>query len=200
MIRLKELRKIKKITQQELADYLNITQATLSGWESGKFEIDYSNLFKCAEFFGVSIGYILGQEEIPPKRKGVKIPVYGKVAAGIPIEAIEDVIDYEEINEDMARNGEYIALQIKGDSMEPRILDGDTVIVRLQPNFNNGDTVVVLINGNDATCKKIKKTPEGVMLISINPAYEPMFYSKKDVASLPVRVIGKVVELRAKFK
>ena len=99
----------------------------------------------------------------------------------------------------MAAKGEYIALKIKGDSMEPKISDGDVVIVRLQPDFNNGDIVIVLVNGDEATCKKIKKTPEGVMLISTNPAYEPMFYSKKQVGELPVRVLGKVVELRAKF-
>lgn len=133
------------------------------------------------------------------KPQGVRIPVYGSVAAGIPLDAIQDIEDYEEITEDMARTGEYAALKIKGNSMLPRFTEGDVVIVRLQDDVDNGDIAIVMVNGDEATCKKIKKTPEGVMLISTNPDYEPMFYSNQEIADLPVRIWGKVVELRAKF-
>ncbi len=187
------------MNQQKLADLIGVSRSTIAMWETDSSQPDNESLKKLSYILDCSIDFLLGREETEPKRIGVKIPVYGKVAAGIPIEAIEEIIDYEEIDEDMARNGEYIALQIKGNSMEPRMLDGDVVIVRLQSDFNNGDTVIVLVNGDEATCKKIKKTPEGVMLISTNPEYEPMFYSKKQVEDLPVRVLGKVVELRAKF-
>ena len=132
-------------------------------------------------------------------KKGVRIPVYGSVAAGIPIEAITDIEDYEEITEDMARTGSFAALKIKGDSMEPRFTAGDVVIVKLQDDVDSGDIAIVLVNGDEATCKKIKKTPEGVMLISTNPNYEPMFYSNREIEEKPVRIWGKVVELRAKF-
>lgn len=132
--------------------------------------------------------------------KGAKsIPVYGSVAAGIPLNAIQDIEDYEEIAEDMARSGEYAALKIKGNSMLPRFTPGDVVIVRLQDDVDSGDIAIVLVNGDEATCKKIKKTPEGVMLISTNPDYEPMFYSNQEITDLPVRIWGKVIELRAKF-
>lgn len=131
--------------------------------------------------------------------QGVKIPVFGNVAAGIPISAITDIEDYEEIPSDMAARGEYCALRIKGNSMEPMMLPGDTVIIKVQQDVNDGEIAVVLINGNDATCKKIKKTPEGVLLISLNPTYEPMFFSNADVLELPVTVFGKVVELRRKL-
>lgn len=128
-----------------------------------------------------------------------RIPVYGSVAAGIPIEAITDIEDYEEITEDMARQGEYAALKIKGNSMLPRMANGDVVIVRLQDDVDTGDIAIVLVNNEEAICKKVKKTPDGIMLISTNPEYEPMFYTNKDIAEKPVRVWGKVVELRAKF-
>lgn len=131
--------------------------------------------------------------------QGVKIPVFGNVAAGIPISAITDIEDYEEIPADMAACGEYCALKIKGNSMEPMMLQGDTVIIKVQEDVNDGEIAVVLINGDDATCKKIKKTPEGVMLISLNAAYEPMFYNNKSIEELPVRIFGKVVELRRKL-
>ena len=130
--------------------------------------------------------------------------MYGNVAAGVPILAVEnfdsnDPDDWEEITEEMASTGEYFALRIHGDSMEPRMQEGDVVIVRLQQSIETGDIAIVRVNGDEATCKKIKKTPEGLILISINPSYEPMFYSPKDVETLPVEIIGKVVELRAKF-
>ena len=129
----------------------------------------------------------------------VRIPVYGSVAAGIPLDAIQDIEDYEEISEDMARVGEYAALKIKGNSMLPRFTPGDVVIVKLQDDVDTGDIAIVMVNGDEATCKKIKKTPEGVMLISTNPEYEPMFFTNQEIKDKPVRIWGKVVELRAKF-
>ena len=123
----------------------------------------------------------------------------GNVQAGIPIEAIEDIIGYEEISNEMAQSGDYFALRIRGDSMEPRMHEGDVVIVRKQDDAETGDVCVVMVNGDDATVKRIKKSPEGLFLIANNPAFEPMFFSNREIDELPVQVIGKVVELRAKF-
>ena len=138
-------------------------------------------------------------EEPAPKRKGVVIPVLGHVAAGIPIEMIEDIIDTEEIPEDMAKHGEFFALKIKGDSMMPSINNSDVVIVRQQEDAENGDIVIAAINGNDAVCKRLKKYSDGISLISLNPAYEPLYFNVSDVQEAPVKIIGKVVELRRKF-
>lgn len=80
------------------------------------------------------------------------------------------------------------------------MLDGDVVIVRLQDTIETGDTAIVIVNGDEATCKRIKKTQDGIILISNNPEYEPMFYTNKQIEELPVRVFGKVVELRAKIR
>lgn len=213
MNRVKELRKEHKISQQKLADILNVHQTAISQWETGRTSPDISIATEMAKLFNVSLEYLLGIEEgaseesipsKPARRKGVRIPVYGDTAAGVPILAIEDFDsddpdDWEEITEDMARGGDYIALRIKGDSMEPRMKTGDVVIVRLQPTIETGDVAIVRVNGDSATCKKIKKTPQGLWLISFNPEYEPMFYSPKEIEELPVAIIGKVVELRAKF-
>lgn len=127
------------------------------------------------------------------------IPVLGDVAAGIPIEAVQDIVDYEEIDAAMAATGEFFGLRLKGSSMEPRMREDDVVIVRKQSDAESGDTVVVMVNGDSATVKKIKKGPSGITLIPNNPAYDPMFYSNDEIAALPVRILGKVVELRAKF-
>lgn len=121
------------------------------------------------------------------------------MAAGIPLEMIEDVIDIEEISEDMACTGDFFGLQIHGDSMEPKMSDGDVVIVRQQDDAETGDTVIATVNGTDATCKRLRKYRDGIELIATNPSYEPMYFSNQEISEKPVRILGKVVELRAKF-
>ena len=115
------------------------------------------------------------------------------------MEAVENIIDYEEISVEMARRGEYFALKVKGDSMEPKISAGDIVIVRKQEDIDSGDLAIVLVNGNEATIKKVMKFNGGINLVPNNPDYEVMTYTNEQIESLPVNVIGKVVELRAKF-
>ena len=193
------LRKQKGLTQKDMADFLGISRQAYANYETGNREPDLTTLKRIAEYFNVSVDFIVDNETEPTQNKGTRIPVYGNVAAGIPIEAITDIEDYEEIPEELARTGKFAALKIKGDSMEPKISDGDVVIVKLQESVDNGEIAIVMVNGDDATCKKIKKTPEGVMLISTNPDYEPMFYSNREIEEKPVRIWGKVVELRAKF-
>lgn len=199
MNRIKELRAQKGIKQTELAKVLSVSQAALSGYETGKYEADLATYKKIAEYFGVSVDYLLGGSEKSSKSDAIRIPVLGRVAAGIPIEAIEEIIDYEELDAEEYGHGEYFGLKIAGQSMEPKISDGDVVIVRRQPDVESGEIAVVLVNGYDATVKRIKKSPQGVTLIPSNPAYEPMYYSNEEIESLPVVIVGKVVELRAKF-
>jgi len=132
-------------------------------------------------------------------RKKKTIPVLGSVIAGIPIDAIEDIIDYEEIGEDILRTGtDFFGLKVKGDSMSPMLLEGDTLIIKKQDDCENGDIAVVLINGDDATVKKVVKHETGIILQPINPSYDPLSFTKKEVNKLPVRIIGTVVELRRK--
>lgn len=175
---------------------LGFSNATAVRWKKGSMPND-TTLKKIADYFGVSVEYLKGESKSPRRIK--KIPVLGNVAAGVPIEAIEEWDDWEEIDEDQYPAGEYIALRIHGDSMEPKFSEGDVVIVQYGNPCESGDIAIVMVNGSEATCKKIKFMPEGIFLISLNPEYEPMFFSAKEVVELPVRVLGKVVELRAKF-
>lgn len=186
--------------QSALAAELNVGQNTISNWETGKTEPDQKSLKMMAEIFKTSIDELLGQTSNLGRDGYIRIPVLGRVAAGIPIDAIEEIIDWEDISADMAAGGaEYFGLQIKGDSMEPKISDGDIVIVRKQPDVDSGEIAVVLVNGDDATVKRVKKSVAGITLISNNPAYDPMFYSNEDIEKLPVAILGRVVELRAKI-
>ena len=198
MNRIKELRQANGVKQSDLAKAINVSQATMSEYETGKYEPDIATLRKIAAYFSVSVDYVVGGERAT-KKHGVRIPVYGAVAAGIPMEAIEDIVDYEEIEPELASSGDFFGLRIKGSSMEPRICDGDVVIVRCQEDADTGDVAIILVNGYEATCKRIKKDGHGIALIPNNPAYEVKYYSAEEISSLPVRIIGKVVELRGKF-
>lgn len=195
---LKNARKAARLTQAELASKIGITQSGYSDWERGETKIDSASLAKLSEILEVSIDYLVGKTN-SPGNKYIRIPVLGRVAAGIPIDAIEEIIDWEDISATAATDGEYFGLVIKGRSMEPKISDGDTVIVRKQPDVRDGEIAVVLVNGDEGTVKKIKKGPHGVTLISSNPAYDPMFYTNEEIEHLPVQILGRVVELRAKL-
>lgn len=135
------------------------------------------------------------------RRKIARIPVLGRVAAGIPIEAIENIEDYEERYISVLEDPhDYFALRIVGHSMEPRIWDGDVVIVHKQDDVDSGQIAVVLVNGDDATVKQLKKSSSGITLIGLNPTvYSPHFYTADEVISLPVRILGLVVEVRGKI-
>lgn len=201
MNRLIELRQAKGFTMKETAVKLGMPYTTYVSYEKGDREPNSEILIKLADFYNTTVDYILGVNDNPlhESSSGVIIPVLGYVKAGIPMTAIENIIDYEEISQEQARTGEFFGLQIKGDSMEPRITEGDVVIVRKQETVENGELAVVLINGDDATVKKFYKTDAGIKLVSTNPTYDPFFFTPDEVNSLPVSVIGKVVELRAKF-
>lgn len=199
MNRIKQLRKQNNLSQKELADLIPVNQTAISQWERGVTTPNPNALKRLCTIFNKSADYFLEFETEHESKRGVKINVLGSVAAGIPISAIQDIIDEEEISEELASSGEFFGLIIKGDSMSPIITNGDTVIVKSQDYAENGEIAIVLVNGDEATCKKIKKTPEGVMLIPLNPDYEPTFYSNKQIEQLPVRIIGKVVEQRRKF-
>lgn len=196
---LKSLRKEKGWTQQEVANRLGIERSTYTRYETGDSEPNFEMLELLSQIFDVSTDVLIGRSAIPTPSGGIRIPVLGNVAAGIPIEAVTDIVDYEEIDSTMSKTGDYFGLRIKGASMEPRMREGDVVIVRKQDTADTGDTVVVLVNGDSATVKKIKYGESGITLLPTNPAFEPLFYDRQEVETLPVRVIGKVVELRAKY-
>lgn len=205
---IKERRLAMGYTQEELAQKLGLQKSAIAKYENGRVEnIKRSIIVEMAKVLECSPSYLMGWDSnilpIPngskEKKKGITINVLGRVAAGIPIEAVEDIIDTEEITEEMAATGEFFGLKIHGDSMAPRICEGDVVIVRQQNDAENGEIIIATVNGTDATCKRLRKYRDGIELVSLNPSYNPMFFSMEEIASKPVRIIGKVVELRGKL-
>lgn len=200
--RIKDLRERLNISQVDFANKINVSKQTLYKYENNIItNIPSDKIEAVAKIGNISPAYLMGWDidSSVTIKKGISVPVLGRVAAGIPIEAIEDIIDTEEITEEMAKTGQYFGLKIKGSSMEPKISNGDIIIVRCQDDAESGDIVVATVNGTDATCKRIRKYRDGIELISNNPEYPPKFYSNKQIAELPIKILGKVVELRAKF-
>lgn len=188
------------VTQTEICNTLGFKMPTFSDWVNAKTYPRIDKIELMANYFGISKADLVEERSTHTSSgNGVTINIYGRVAAGIPFEMIEDIIDTEEISEEMARTGSYFGLMIKGNSMVPNICDGDIVIIRCQNDAENGDTVIATVNGNDATCKRLRKYKDGIELIANNPSYEPMYFSNKDVLEKPVKILGKVVELRRKF-
>lgn len=200
--KLKKCRKDRSLSQKEFGQKIGVAESTVSLYESNKRFPDADTLKKISALFEVSLDYLLGNEPAKaaqPKTtgRGVRIPVLGRVVAGIPIEAVEEILDYEEITPELAATGEFFALQVKGDSMLPKLEEGDVVIVKKQADVETGDIAIVLVNGDEATIKQVKKVNGGIMLYGFNPdVYEPHFYSNQQIEELPVQILGKVIESR----
>ncbi|MBP3442980.1 MAG: helix-turn-helix domain-containing protein [Clostridia bacterium] len=193
---IKDLRRKKGITQSELAALCGVHQTAVSQWENGRTLPDKNSLVKLSDFFGVSIDTLMNKPSVTNHNS---IPVVGYVRAGCPAEAIENIIDYEDISSEMAAKGDHFGLKVVGDSMSPRICQDDIVIVRKQNYIESGEIGVVLINNLDATIKKVIKNGTGLTLIPFNPEYDPLVFTAEEIVTLPVTIIGKVVELRGKF-
>lgn len=198
---IKRLREEKGLSQDALAKLTGYTdRSSITKIEKGLVDLQQSKIELFAKALGTSARELVGwDDDENANKKGVQIKVYGCVAAGIPLEMIEDVIDIEEISEEMARTGDFFGLRIKGDSMTPDICDGDTVIIRQQDDAESGDIVIATINGDEATCKRLRKYKDGIELIAINPSYGTLEFSNEEIARKPVKILGKVVESRRKF-
>lgn len=207
-MRLKHAMELRDIRQAELVELTGISKGALSSYLSGRYAPKQNSIYLLSKALRINEAWLMGadvpmdsdaKEEPQSKYHPIKIPVLGRVATGVPLEAVEEIIDTEEIPEEMAKTGEFFGLRLKGDSMEPRMNEGDVVIVRKQDDADSGDIVIALVNGCDATCKRLIKYAGGITLAALNPKYSPMMYSDEEIAEKPVRIIGKVVELRGKF-
>lgn len=192
------LRTKNNMTLEELGNKVGVGKSTVRKWENGMIaNMRRDKIAKLADALNTTPAYLMGWEE--EHKKGVKIPVLGHIQAGVPVEAIEDILDWEEIDEKLAKTGDYFCLQVRGKSMEPKFSEGDVVVVRQQSDVDSGQIAIVLVNGEDATIKQVQKFNGGITLVPFNNAYPTQTYTNKEIKSLPVTILGRVVELRAKF-
>lgn len=190
----------------------DISPSYLSLFETGKrkpsavvlkklapiYNLDYIDLYEKAGYLDLAEKEKISNTNTSASNSAV-VMIYGTIPAGIPMECIEDVIDTEEIPSEMLKgNKQYFGLKVKGDSMEPEYLDGDTLILLRQENCESGDDCVVMVNGFDGTFKRVFKNENGIVLQPLNNKYSPMVYSNEDIEKLPVRILGVVEEIRRK--
>lgn len=194
--RIKKIRNDLKLTQAETAKRAKISRTYYADVERGRYNPSLETLNDIAAALGTTAEDILSSGE----KNSFKVPVFGSVSAGNPLIAMEDIVEWEELPKEWENQGVFYGLRVKGASMEPRISDGDVVIVKQQNDVESGELAIVLIDGDEATFKKVQKGEDGITLIAFNPTvYSPHFYTNSDIKNLPVQIIGKVIEARLKF-
>lgn len=193
-LNLKRIMNRQNKNQNDVIKDLGIKQSTFSDWYLGKRIPRMNVIFQLAEYFKVDIRDLIDE---PKLNRGNRIPIFAKIPAGIPIELIEDIVDYEELDPKMfTGDKEYFGVRVSGDSMYPEYRDKDILIVQKTSDCESGQDCIVMINGNDGTFKRVKKTEEGIILQPLNPNYEIKFYSNKEIEELPIKIIGVVKEIR----
>ena len=209
----KHLRNVNNVSQQSLADKIGVDRSTVSRIENGEIETTVENAIKLANAFNVTLNDLVSKDlrfdngeliELP--KRIVKIPVYGTIKAGTPIEAQQDILEYVDIPEEWTKGGKrYYGLKISGDSMMPKYQDNDIVIFQYIEDMveANGKDCAVMVNGFDATFKNVRLNQNGIQLIPLNinnlDGYEPTFYDSEQIQSLPIKIVGIAREKRTRL-
>ena len=206
--RLKKAMELRNLKQVDLVEKTKLDKTLINKYLAGISRARQQKLTSLADTLNVNEVWLMGYD-VPMDRdltigttlasKSAIVFVYGTIPAGIPIECIENIIDTEEIPTDMLKGGkQYFGLKIKGNSMAPEYLDKDTIILEKVEDCESGQDCVVMVNGNDGTFKRVFKNENGIILQPLNSEYQPIIYNNEQIEQLPVRIIGKVVELRRK--
>lgn len=192
--RIRELRTEKGITMEQLGNIVGVQKAAILKYENGSVEnMKRSTIQKMAEYFNVKPSYLMGLDN-------TLVNVYSSVHAGILSEMIENIVDTEEISEKMANSDKtYFGIKVKGDSMSPKYLENDTLIIEKASNCESGQDCIVAVNGNEAFLKRVFINENGITLQALNPNYEPLTYTNKEIKDIPITIIGIVRELRRKI-
>ena len=193
---IKKLREKYKLTQADIGKIAGVSDKAVWTWENGTAEPRMGAIQKIADYFGISKASLI--DDVESISHPNRIPVLGSIPAGIPIESIEDIIDWEDIPLEWMNSGhEYFGLKVKGDSMYPKYIEGDTIIVQKQDDCESGQDCVVYVNGFDATLKKVVKKADCIILQPLNSLYDPKVYDYND-GETPVKIAGIIVEIRRK--
>lgn len=199
-------RKNKKLTLEEVGKILGVHKSSVLRWERGSVQsIKLSILESLAKIYNVSPTWIMGFD-VPEndmfygRTENYTIPILGEVKAGYDSLVAENVLGSIPIDKFAYSNSsEYFAIKVKGDSMQPELYQDDIVIVHKQEDFENNDLCIVLINGDEATIKRVKKIDNGIILQPANQNYDPMIFTETDIVSKPVKIIGVVKELKRNY-
>ncbi len=185
--------------QPDIAEVLGVTKSAVNSYFTGTKMPRMDRIKKLADHFGCNVSDLIDDKTIEDQVTAVAIPVLGTVPAGVPIEAIQDILGYEEIPKIMADTGEFFCLRVEGNSMYPLLYSGETIVIKKQETAENGDIVVALVDNNDTTVKRLKKVSDGIILEAENPEYNSLYFNEKQIRNEKVKIIGKAVESRKKL-
>lgn len=185
--------------QPDIAEVLGVTKSAVNAYFMGNKMPRMDRIKKLADHFGCNVSDLIDDKTVEDQITAVAIPVLGTVPAGVPIEAIQDILGYEEIPKIMADTGEFFCLRVEGNSMYPLLYSGETIVIKKQETADNGDIVVALVDNNDTTVKRLKKVSDGIILEAENPEYNSLYFNEKQIRNEKVKIIGKAVESRKKL-
>lgn len=185
--------------QPDIAEVLGVTKSAVNSYFTGTKMPRMDRIKKLAEHFGCNVSDLIDDKTVEDQITAVAIPVLGTVPAGVPIEAVQDILGYEEIPKIMADTGEFFCLRVEGNSMYPLLYSGETIVIRKQETADNGDIVVALVDNDDTTVKRLKKVSDGIILEAENPEYNSLYFNEKQIRNEKVKIIGKAVESRKKL-
>lgn len=207
-MRLKQARELRHITLEEAGKKVDVHKSTVLRWENGKTEkIKLPILETLAYFYNVSPSWLMGYDvpmdrELKTDKLGnpvVSIPLLSVVKIECDYLAQENWIGTIDIDKELADSGDFFALSVKDSSMSPVLIEDDIVIVKKQTDFETGDIVVAIVNGDEATIKKGKKSSNGILLQPFNTNYEPLIFTYDEMKSIPVIIVGIVKQLKREF-
>ena len=187
-------------TQKAIADAIGVSPQSFNSWCQAVAIPRMDKLQLLADYFGIGKSDLLEEpSSIKPSKGAVRLDVYSRVSAEGLEASADDIIDWEEVPETMAHDGDYFCIQLHGDSMEPTLGDKDILVAREQDDAETGDIVIVTVDNNDAFCRRLRKYDDSLALEPMNPAYPPMYFSNKEAKDRNVVILGKGVELRKKL-
>ena len=206
--RLEKAMQIRNLKASELSEKAHIPKSAISQYLSGLYEAKQKSIFKLASVLNVSEAWLMGMD-VPMEKTAkldklgnpvAEIPLLGTVKAGYDYMAQENWEGMIEVDKNIIKDGsDYFALKIKGDSMSPVLIEDDIVIIKKQEDFENGDLVVAIINGDEATIKKGKKSDNSILLQPLNTNYEPLIFTYDEIKNIPVTIVGIVKQLKREF-
>ena len=193
---------INKKTRSDVCKDLEIPYSTFTDWCNANIYPRIDKIELLANYFDIRKSDLVENKEKLDRLGNpvTEIPLLGVVKAGYNYMAQENWERMIEVDKNIIKDGsDYFALKIKGDSMSPVLIEDDIVIIKKQDDFENGDIVVAIINGDEATIKKGKKSNTGILLQPLNTNYEPLVFTYDEMKTIPVTIVGIVKQLKREF-
>lgn len=193
--KIRRYRKLAGLTTEELAKRVNVSRPTISRYESDEINISVDMIGKIAKALNISPVELLDLSYLDSEVEAVPVPTLGEVAGGPPIDALEDAYEEFSISKALAQRGTFATFKIKGDSMAPRINDGDVVLVQYGADVASGDVAICYMYDYQVTCKKVFFLEGGKLRLQAynEEIFSTKTFTKAELEEMNFQILGKVV-------